>query len=687
MKTEISIRYTDSIVLEKGPVQGEGKPSELIASSLAASMMQYGFVPNKELFERFQTLSDTQVIPLYKSLIETLKALRGADVSYKPFYPNFPKQVMEMSHLELFVNAILHYWSRGEWKPDYEKLPRKFAFESIKFKEIGLITEDEFNKIFNRLVCSNESISDKDKDVVKWFITNRSDISIPDEIPYKENMCVVAGLMLDKGKDIAPLIKTATDVLRVVTYLNDGDVSLAENTKFKSLPRVYRRVFCKLLESVVNKEDIQRHRNKWIKLFHNLHVGDYSDKLFKVASLIRNNKKITTYAGRVQEAIDTNKIADAVNLLMLRPSEFARRVDHLLRLSTTSLLKKEVAEAFISVADQVPTRILLQLLGNLKVRHLNMDKRIVFPKGSIQKAVVVKSSLPKLTDGIITILKDGIKSALVSRFNDLDDLGKIYLDQNLDQCPIPTQQRSASAGLFQVARGTHLPIGDKNTLRFFIYWIGRDIDLSASLHDDKFRMIERISYTHLKSMKYQSFHSGDITRAENGACEFVDITIDGALQSGARYVAMNVFVYSGPTFAEHKKVYAGWMTRDNPNSNEIFDAKTVQQKIDLTSDSKISIPIVFDLEQRKAIWVDTQERMGKTRYGGRNIESNRATTEETLEAIVGLQNKVSLFELFELHAMGRGELVDDKVLADMVFSTDEGVTPFDISIINTEYVV
>lgn len=153
---------------------------------------------------------------------------------------------------------------------------------------------------------------------------------------------------------------------------------------------------------------------------------------------------------------------------------------------------------------------------------------------------MLDTNTPALSKSVVERLQRGIIATMVNRFKQLDDLGKVYIDDQLRLCPLPTQQRSASEGLFQVARGTRLPIGDKGTLRFFIYWVGRDIDLSASLHNEEFELIEQISYTNLRSSKYDACHSGDITDAPRGASEFIDISIDKAVKFGARYVVMNV---------------------------------------------------------------------------------------------------------------------------------------------------
>jgi len=313
----------------------------------------------------------------------------------------------------------------------------------------------------------------------------------------------------------------------------------------------------------------------------------------------------------------------------------------------------------------------------------------------VQKAYVLRNHLNRLPESKVNALIKLIVDSLYNRFKTQDELGNVYIDPALFECPLPTAMRSASEGLKEVARGTRMPIGDKGTLRFFIYWTGRDIDLSATFHDEDFNMVERVAYTNLRSSKYNSYHSGDITSAPHGASEFIDVDIQSVLDysDNVRYVAMNVLVFSGPTFAEHEECFAGWMTRSNPNSNEIYDPQTVEQKIDLRSETKNVIPVIFDLKERKAIWTDistTGKDFGYSNYGykrgGNNVESNQATIEDMVEAFTSLDNKVTLGELFKIHATARGNLVEDKDEADFVFGlTDGDVTPYNVTEINADY--
>lgn len=708
-KLRIALKKLQAVVLEPSVASVDvSAQNHALVLTLNANLMRLGYILEPELFNALSRLSREEVIGLAQKIVALLTEFKGAQVKHKPMYPNFPAQVMDATHTELFFNAILHYFSIGQWLPNFEELPRQFAFEQTKFQPIGLASEATFCHIFTRLLQSNDSLSAEDKAIVTWFLqhTDGKGLVIPERIPFHENACLVAAHYLQQGQDISAFVHNATDILRLATFLSDGDVSLADNTRFRSQPRVVRRQLMQQLERVINEEDIGRHRNKWVRLFHNLHVGDYSGKVFTIAGKARNGKHLKSFYSDLEAALISFDLEAAVRLLRSRPGEFGRRLDHVLRVAQDKDFQvhaenhrlynlpheqmrkyeqRKVVNGFLAVVEEIPTRNLTQLLGHLQTRHALVEQRVVFPKGSYQQAVVVTQPLDEMDAGLLAELQAGIRASLQRRFASLTTLGKVWLDPALRECPLPTQQRSSSAGLFSVARGTRLPLEvGQDTLRLFIYWVGLDIDLSATFHDESGTLVEHVSYTHLRSGAYQAYHSGDITRAPNGASEFIDIHIPSAAQQ-ARYLAMNVLVFNGPTFAEHETCFVGWMMREHPKSNALYKPDTVQQKLDLRQPCRNVMPVVFDLVERKAIWTDLPT--SRDGYYYNNVESNQATIQQKLNAIVNVRNRLSLYDLFSLHALARGEIVVDKAEADTVFAVHEGITPFHVNEINAAFLL
>ena len=684
MKQKIALKFRNGIVLP------EDRQDEQVGYSMSfiADMLALGYMPNGELADALSELGRAEIASLYSEVMPVLKESVGDHVVHKPFYPNFPKQVMEADEAELFHTALAHYQSIGEWIPEFTIEERPVSFEDVKFKTLGQVTEADLDNVFTKILQSADSISGFSKEAVEWFVDSGRAIDVPENIPFKENVCLIAGIFLKQNMWNSNLVKDTTDILRIATFLSDGDISLSENTKFKSLPRRIRKVLVKDLARVAREEDFARHPGKWVKLLHNLHVGEYSSTLFQMAKKLRENIKIETYNGHVEEAFACADIPTAIKLLKQRPGIFARRIIDLIYKDIRNM---NIIFEFAEVVDQVPARNLTQLWGALKTRGEVTNKRVIFPKGLVQNAYILRNEHARLVPEMKAALEGVIIGSLMKRFGEKDDMGKVYIDPALFECPLPAGMRSASEGLIEVARGTRMAIGDKDVLRFFIYWKGQDIDLSASIHNDEFEKTGELTYYELTG----SFgcHSGDITRAPRGASEFIDVNIEKALEKG-RYLAMHVLVYSGPTFAEHETCFAGWMTRNKVKSNEIFEPKTVQQKIDVRSATKNVIPVIFDLKERKAIWTDISTNgkrfntEGDKNWGrsGNNVENNKATIQDMVEAFVTLDNKISLGELFTLHANARGEIVEDREDADIVFAMDDAdITPYDITDINSDY--
>jgi len=673
---QISVKKLRAIV-----VRSSDQSNREAAGALNFAMNKIGFIMNQELFEAVGSLPLEDIKALANPLLHVLRVEKGADVNYDPMYPNFPDQVFEMSDMRLYLNAVVHYWTGGLWTPSFEKELRAVAVEPVNLITIGLATDADFAGVFTKLLSSKDSLSQTDLRIVDWFLTTQSKLQYPEEIPFKETLCSVAGTLLNQGKDISNLVSNATDVLRIMTKLSGGDVSLAANTKFKSLPRKHRKILTMALEKVASLEDLQRHKEKWVRALHSLHVGDYSKKMFSVAKKLRENKKVMTFEGQVETKIQSLD-SSVLGLLKQRPGVFARRIDHLLRRFEPT----QVVTNFLEVIDKVPTRNLTQLWGNLKARGVDSQSYIVFPKGQLTKPQRVDTFRKALDPKASSTLQEGIRTTLVARFSSLDELGKVWVDPALEGCPLPSQQRSATNGLVSMARGTRAPLGDAKVIRGFLYWVGRDIDLSVSFHDENFKAIKQLYYGNMRLGNY-AVHSGDITNAPKGASEFVDVDIEKTIEKGYRYMVLTAHIYSGPkSFAEHKKCYIGWMGRTEPNSNEIYEPATVSQKMDLVSEANNGTPVIFDLVTREAIWVDLT-MAGVARARPNNVVNSKAGIVDVLQSVTTLSNKVNLHELFSAHAEARGTLVEDRADADTVFSWDSEINPTKVMEINSEFLV
>ncbi len=199
--------------------------------------------------------------------------------------------------------------------------------------------------------------------------------------------------------------------------------------------------------------------------------------------------------------------------------------------------------------------------------------------------------------------------------------------------------------------------------------------------DTSYAPVMEITYYNLKDVG--GHHSGDIVDAPRGAAEFIDIDIDKTLARGVRYVVMCLNSFTEQPYCDLPECFAGWMTRERPNSGEIFEPKTVVDKVDLASNTQFCIPAIFDLVDREVIWADIALTASRTRFN--NVANNLRGISLMLQALTQLR-KPDLHTMFELHIQARGERVASIDAAETIFSVDQGITPFDSDRIMAEFV-
>ena len=708
---KILLRRKHNLIVKPGNTDHEQDATEkALVVSMLKNVQSLGFTFSHDLMNKLFCMTKRELRDFYSALVPELKALVGADVEYRPMYPNFPEQVAEADDVELFINAIIHYWSFGNLMPEYEKTERLPLIDSNKMTVLSVGKHKDLMEIFTNLCSSKTSISGQDKEDVKTIVTECSDYAnyLPDEIPLKENAALIGKLILENAavktsKSIQKYFKTATDVLRLVTALSDGDLSLASKTKYRSLKRAERRMILDLLSECGNiTEDLFRYQYEWIRVAEILHPFEYTAKRYsevnKAFNTLRNEHKPLMFGGVVQSAIDAGNIRWATNVLKSRPGEFARQLDKLLRDADDIGTQDYIVNSFQQVAENVSSPVLLQVGQHFWGRSKKDSSpiRVFFPKGNLAKAKVIQNNLPHINSVICQKLSEVCDSALVKQYEKKEPLGNVYVDEEFSNYLVPFSQRSASKAVKTIVRGSALPIKkNAKAVRSFIWWTNTgnktsnsrwadtsrvDIDLSAAIYDENWRYVSHVSYTNLRSAKYRAYHSGDITnggRADGkGVAEFLDVDIDAVANNAGRYIVFQVYSFTRQKFSDLPNCRFGWMEREDVHSGEIFEPSTVEMKMDLTSESTTAIPVIFDCVERKFIWCDMNLGISSFGMGGNNLESNLSGVTATCYAMTHL-NKPNLYDLVTLNAIARGKIVHDRNQADIIFSNDTTV-PYEV---------
>lgn len=724
---EILLRRKNKVILGIGTAK---VANDRCITTIMKNIEELGYTFSREVFDVLRTYSVNELTEFYLELKAALMKLKGANVVYMPMYADFPKGVMDAHFSELYINAMVHYWSDGILYPKNhrkrvnDRLP---LFDETKVKVLQLGSEADVRQIFDNICTSRTSISRTDREDIAYLFETEN-MKLPDDIPHKENAAYISALYLQKKplanvSELRKYVKTATDVLRLVTAMSDGDVSLAENTRYRSFSRRQRRMIMELLSGCPNiEEDMLRYKERWIRIGERIHPSEFDcsrytlayDRAINAFDKLRNNRKIETFAGKVEFDLAYGEYESVLAELVKRPGELARRLDQLLR----ETYKEPVIRSFASVAEKVSTPVLLQVREHFLHRAEQADVRVFFPKGSLAKCHSERNDLPDIDERYCQEVVRICENALVKIYGQREPMGKVYLSEDYRNYVVPFSQRSASKAMKTIVRGSRLPMDSQtNAVRAFIWWTnmdkcdfesydsGRiDIDLSAAIFDENWNYMEHVSYTNLKSAKYKACHSGDIVNGGpvdgDGVSEFLDVDVDSVVRCGARYVVYQVYSFTCQTYADMPHAMFGWMERADVDSGEIYEPKTVEQKLDLTADSMVCIPVIFDCVKREFIWCDMNMSLSgiHANIGGNNLESNLSGVAAVCYSMVNVK-KPDLYDLIALNVMGRGVLVDNREDADIVFDTElylnndtvenerdkMVITPYDTELFMSEY--
>lgn len=651
--------------------------------TLLSKMGSYGYTLDIASIEflRARNVNITKLIDEMGALLHEVTGSSTADS--KPFYVNFPTQVEKMSDEELFVNSLIYYVFGVNVSDQTEEARPKLS-KKIKLKTIKLVDRDTAKGYGIELLDSTVAFGEKEREDLDIYLNEFGSDLYKEytNTTNRENKVYLAhkiysdGVLIE-GLDFKEFMTAPTDVLRFIALMQEQDHSLASKLKFKSFRRYERRLILELLDKFDDNkwvDDFARYCNEYKKLSRFIHPFEKANKYVGAQKQLKkciDDVKVATYNTKVEALIKAGNGVELIKLLSTRPSEFARRLGKVMEVAGA----QDAITQFALVAKDVPVHILASLVGYFKGRAKDKKTRMFAPKSLKPVIHVVKNEQAKLDEAVVNVALEVINGAMIEQLKTRDELGKVFIEKALDGIALPLGLRNANKGAKLIARYSRLPIADDvKVLRPFIHWIGRDVDLSATMHDEEFNYKGDCSYYNLNRSNYGMVHSGDFVNAPapRGASEYVDIDIAKAIEAGVRYVLINVYSYSGESFSEIKDCYCGYMSRDSAKSGEVFEAKTVEHKYDLGNKGTNSIPMIIDLVNREIVWCDLST-------GSERPHQNSSRDGVSLETIVEgvMTNEIfSLGELYKAHAIARGTLVETKEEADVVFDMN-GIYDFD----------
>ena len=596
-------------------------------------------------------------------------------------------------------------------------------------------------------------VDDYQEEVLSW---------LPKEIPVKENMALVFGKLFRvcPPEKVLPAardhLRTATDVLRFIISSSGGDPSLQPQVKMEivealvkpprwwgkiakllsaetpaarmqklcipvqkrrvrimRMSRPLRRALLQLLEEMNWQnlmDDMTRHQSWWVWVGEFLHPHEYHKRYPQVAKAFQIIRKKgpkgekaaphRSFYSKVEKAVDAKDVSALITLLEKRPGEFARRLDHLLRLAgDDEQVVNEVLEVFTMNVHRFSTAVLATLHNHLPLREELAPFRIYWPKGAVSRGISAKDERSPLPKRAITRCHSAIEQELLHRFSQRESLPVCLIDKNLEQVMAPFNERTASPGAVDLPRGSSMAIDSSKTVRLFLHWcepekngLSTDLDLSVGFYDDKWQYLGVCSYYQLtftcedgtpfdgsdgdEEDLWIAKSAGDLLQAPypDGATEFVDLNCGNAKSLGIRYAVMVINSYSGMPFGELERAFAGLMLRDEPMGKH-FDPRTVELKFALRGESGIFMPLVLDIKEGRLHWLDV---FSKGKLIMNNVESsNKAIQKICPQQIEYFQRgtRMNMYELLLMHGASRSgqvHLRDSEGIT--LFSKKEGET-------------
>jgi hypothetical protein len=579
-----------------------------LVHQLNHELMSYGYVMTRDLFEKLALQSGEYIGQVYTDLLGGIKETVGGG-GHEPIYRNFPQSVLALSYKEFAINAIMHYWSFGTWRPeDADYVKREFKLEVVNYKPVSLISREEFESIFTDLLYSGSSLSAFDKKVVDWFIEGGYPFAF-NKITFKETSAYVGKRLLDNPKHEKLPTRDATSVLRIWAAYSGGDEGLKENTRFRKPTARQKRVLLATLNECYNTEEsFKLYREQWLKvLFYlNPQAGSNAKKYEQTAwfaNLLRNEpKSLRTFNSRVEELFNS-KNPEVLSLLQKRPSAFARRLDHAVR-----VFGYEAVEKWTATGPGLTQ--LVSTYNHFTDRDQAKERSAVLASQS-KSEVVTYDALAPLDKKLVSRIKD----SLMTRIRAVGDrptplAGKrVYIDRSLYYRPLATNNRASSMSLDGRANGTVEAVPAKsgsNTVRLYVHWEGRhDIDLSAFIIDADNNVV-KVGWNGRHHSAEAVVYSGDNTGYSAKNAEYIDVNL-GKLQKNAEWIVVEARIFRGPnTFKKWSpgRVRAGWMLRAKPEANQHWLPETIDHSVVLESASSTAYLMALHVPTKNVAYLD-----------------------------------------------------------------------------------
>lgn len=607
-----------------------------------------------------------------------------------PFYKGFPKSVRELTPDQLLFDQIFHYiqtYGFENWNtPGHSVFERDFArlafAEKTEPKDFIAVDEAAAAALVlesaEALLAGTRPLSESQFEFLAAAIRGGF-LAAEIRCASKDT----ATRLLLEFRDLA-FAKTLAlpDVLRVAAAMNYRvavhlesirrsipgwrDMEKEPSKYYEGDPRKLnlknqdRKLLTQLLDHFLDREispaslsSCYEKKALWAGLLHHIH---YRPKTAQAETFLRQmrGRENLSFSSSFEAAL-ANGDAPGAAAALGSPALVLRHLQYLLSRCQT----EEEANSVLESLDSKNAIVLLQLLYQYAVPEEKGPRTFRFTRYNLllthqetpDEEKRRKSFLtPAIREKVAVRVRELLESSLRGR------LGRVYVDPAMKNIAVPIQETTAQGGFGILPKGSRLALPEGKKLRAFTYWEKvNDIDLSVIGLGDDGSEIEFSWRTMADEQSAAITFSGDETSGFNGGSEFFDIDFEAfrAKWPDIHYLVFCDNVFSSSPFADCV-CRAGYMVRDNEDSGEIFEPKTVASAFTVNCNSTFAYLFALDLEAREFIWLNTS-KSGQTIVAGA----------ESLAFLTAYFDRTKIFSVYDLFASLANELSDTPEGADL----------------------
>lgn len=591
----------------------------------------------------------------------------------EPFYKGFPGSVRELTTEELLFDQLLHYsvtYGLEDFEEPghsvFEKDFERIAFqEDTRVKEFVVQTEEEAEEtvqtIINNLLAGSRPLSERQYALVLAYILDHDEV-VPDIVSKN----TLVRLLIDTKRLSLADKMNLPDVMKVVDELNYRNYNNS-NPKKLNLKNQDRKFLTEILDRMFqgdrcDSRTCYEKKQLWNGFLHHIHYQPENEAASIFVRTMREKGNESVYS-EFEKLMRENRRQEAAKLLREKKgtSVLLRNLDYII-----SRMDNEETEEFLSgFPKDCSVLILLQLLFRYESVSQGKGRTFRFSRHNLLK---VHTETPKeqdrrqsrLSEEQIKTLKSVIWSTLSERLK--NRLGKVYVDPVMKNYALPLSESTSQGGFGVLSKGSRIHIGEGKKLRVFTYWEKvNDIDLSVFALTEDGRKKEFSWRTMAAQQSGAITFSGDETSGYHGGSEYFDINIPEFKEQYPeyRYLVFCNNVFTGITFS---KCFckAGYMLRDEGDSGEIYEPKTIESAFLVDCESTFAYLFGIDLIKNEFIWLN-QARNSNAQVAGST----------SLTFLLDYFHTTEIFNVYDFFKMMAEELVEDPMEAEIVVSDHE----------------